>query len=178
MIKTSKPLIFSLPSRNLLFYIHSSSFTFCFLSIHNTSMSTSPFNMDEITPAIDSLFHKLQSLSQTSKENPFRKSPSPSPPDHSNEEVQTISCPQCGTKIPALMTNPPKVRNDRPKKYCMVAISDALMECIFTITDKQLKDIGLTKGASFPINQETKRKITRLMDTLPVCNCVPFFFPS
>lgn len=57
----------------------------------------------------------------------------------------------------------------RSKRYAILAVSDALTDCVVNVSDAQLKDLGLTKGASFPINDEIKQKINILLDMLPVC---------
>lgn len=51
----------------------------------------------------------------------------------------------------------------RNKKYAILALSDALTDCILTVKEEQLAELDIIKNASIPINEETKTKIHKLM---------------
>ncbi|KAH7822788.1 putative PfkB domain-containing protein [Monocercomonoides exilis] len=54
----------------------------------------------------------------------------------------------------------------RRKRYAVVAISDSLTDIVMNVSEAQLASLGLTKGASFPIDDEVTKKILNLMETV------------
>ncbi|KAH7820671.1 putative adenosine kinase [Monocercomonoides exilis] len=59
----------------------------------------------------------------------------------------------------------------RRKRYAVLAISDALMDVVLRVSEAQLSSIGLTKGASFPIDEKITEKILDMMNTVNAEKC-------
>ncbi|KAJ4460970.1 putative adenosine kinase [Paratrimastix pyriformis] len=59
----------------------------------------------------------------------------------------------------------PLFNPSRPKKYAILAISDALTDNIVEVTDEMLVELGLSKGNSIPLNAQTRERLDTFFRT-------------